>query len=203
MTVLIILMPSFIALAQNKPGRWAFGIDGSSDLGFSRQSSNLRLDGTREEAESTTIGLAPQVGYLPVKNLVVGLGSNLAYSSTLSYPVKTMFSLATFGPFFKCYFSDGKLKPFFGFNFEYGIIKGKEWALSYFHGLLVHNPQPANMATLDVSFMRANAGVAWFLTRSFSVEAGVFYFRIDTDDRAGNYLESKGLNSFIGLNFYI
>lgn len=150
---------SFTAsLAQTEQGRWQLGA----------QLGNLRY---RNEGEYSTKDfggtIAPSAGYFIARNLVIGAGVPVSYSSSRLSSDNYKWYQLVYGvsPFINYYIGNKPLKPYVGFSYAYNK------SVSYSRSFSTSESTYRGHSTV----ISPRAGVAYWVTRNVALNAGLSF----------------------------
>lgn len=168
-TLLLLLMSLSLATAQTEKGRWTVGAD-VGNLSYSSQYGYRSFSGS----------LSPSAGYFAVNNLVAGAGLPVSFgtgsSNSRDYRYQT--TVVGLSPFVRYYFGAASLKPYVGVSYAYSRTSQR-----------TNSPNPNQQSTYKgfSSNVSPNVGLAYFINRTVSLNAGLSYVKSWYNNGAPDY----------------
>lgn len=158
LTSLFLLVGCSFVWSQTEKGRWQIG----SQIG------NLRYQNEGQYAQKSFSGtITPTLGYFVAKNLLLGTGIPVSYSTSYlkSPDFKSYQLIYGLSPFVNYYFGKGPLKPYIGAAYSYSRT------INYYRSFLNGESKATGYSTT----IAPHAGVAYFITRNIGLNVGLSY----------------------------
>lgn len=162
-------------------------------------------------SNSSGYSISPTIGYFLIDNLVVGAKVNFSgfkdtrdRSGEFSSESESRGRGISFAPFARYYFNTGKIKPYVSGSVGFGSNRTRS------EGTIVIN-DVTNSFEIDEkgrnTIYTATGGVAIFLTKDVSIDAGIQYsnstFKRESDDGSETRNTNSGINLIGGISIYL
>lgn len=191
--------------AQMTKGDWV--ISGNTGMGFSAQSSKIKVNGNTEDGPKTSsFSITPSVGYFVMDGLAVGI--DLGYNSTTTKQDGDKLTSSVFSvmPTATYYFQTGsKFVPFVGAGVGYASNKTK---YSINNNSSIYDPllMVDSEYTTDGFAWKAKAGVTYMATQSLGINLGLGFDQFSNKETYDNVDIKTNVNTFgvnVGFSYFI